>query len=361
VNERIGALRLLLRDRDLDAVLLSAAADVRYLSGFRGDDAVLLVSREHALICGDSRFWAQIASEVRDFALVRSEGGPALLADALAAWSAADGRAERERRLGFQGDVVAYAGYRRLRRLFGGRLVNVGERVSALREVKDAGEVGLMRTAAAIADAALEDVVTAGLRGRSEREVAWAIEQAVRNGGAEAVAFATIVATGAQGALPHAIPGDATIADGDLVVIDMGARFDGYHSDITRTFAAGRPASDERAVYDIVHAAQLAGLAAVRGGVACGAVDTAAREVIEQAGYGAYFGHGTGHGVGLEIHEKPRVGKRSGERLAPGMVVTVEPGIYLEGRFGVRIEDTVVVTPEGCDRLTQFPKELRVV
>jgi Xaa-Pro aminopeptidase len=145
------------------------------------------------------------------------------------------------------------------------------------------------------------------------------------------------------------------------VVIDMGARLDGYHSDITRTFAAGRPARQERAVYDVVLEAQLAGLAAVRDGAACGAVDTAAREVIERAGYGECFGHGTGHGVGLEIHERPRVGKRNRERLAPGMVITVEPGIYLEGRFGVRIEDTLVVTADGCERLTLFPKELRVV
>ncbi len=362
MNERLAALRRLLVARGLDAVLLSATADVRYLSGFRGDDAIVLASREHAFICSDSRFWSQISSEVDgDVTLVRSEGGAALLADALAAWTAADGRPESTRRLGFQGEVVAYAGYRRLRRLFGGRLVNVGDRVSALRQVKDAGELRLLRAAAGIGDAALEEAVAQGLRGRSEREVAWAVERAVRGRGAEAIAFATIVATGAQGALPHAIPGDAVVAEGDLVVVDMGARLDGYHSDITRTFAAGSPAGEQRTVYDIVLEAQLAGLAAVRGGVACGAVDAAARDVIERAGYGEHFGHGTGHGVGLEIHEKPRVGKRSRERLAPGMVVTVEPGIYLEGRFGVRIEDTVVVTADGCERLTLFPKELRIV
>jgi Xaa-Pro aminopeptidase len=361
VNDRLAALRRLLTDRGLDAVLVSGTADVRYLSGFRGDDAILLVAREHAFICSDSRYWSQIADEVSDFTTVPSEGGAALVSDALSAWSAADGRDQHERRLGFQGDVVAYTQHRHLRRLFGGRLVNVGERLSALREVKDVDELKLLGAAAAIADAALEAVVSRGLRGHSEREVAWAVEQAVRAGGAEAVAFATIVATGPHGALPHAIPGDALIADGDLVVIDMGARLDGYHSDITRTFAAGRPTDEQRAVYGVVLEAQLAGLQAVRAGVACGAVDAAARGVIDGAGYGARFGHGTGHGVGLEIHEKPRVGKRSRARLAPGMVVTVEPGIYLDGRFGVRIEDTVVVTAGACERLTLFPKELRAV
>ncbi len=361
MNQRLAALRRLLVARGLDAALVTDHADVRYLSGFRGDEALLLVSAEHAFICGDSRFWAQIGAEVAGFDLVRSPGDGDLVADVLAAWAAADGRDELERRLGFQGDAVAYSGYRRLRRQFGGRLVNVGERLSALRQVKAEGELRTLRTAAALADAALETVVAGGLQGRTEREIAWAIEEAVRSAGAEAVAFPTIVAAGPNGALPHAIPGDAVIAAGGLVVIDMGARLDGYHSDITRTYAVGRAASEERAVYATVLTAQLAGLEATRAGVACRDVDAATRAVIDEAGYGECFGHGTGHGVGLEIHEKPRVGRRSTERLEAGMVVTVEPGIYIEGRFGVRIEDTVVVTPGGCERLTLARKELRLV
>jgi Xaa-Pro aminopeptidase len=361
MTNRLVALRRLLIERKLDAVLVAGLADVRYLSGFRGDEAILVVGAEQALICSDSRFWAEIADEVTGFELVRSEGGAALIADALAAWAAACGRDEAELRLGFQGDVATYSSYRRLRRRFGGRLVNVGGRVSALREVKDDAELAALRAAAAIADAALETVVAQGLRGRTEAAVAWAVDQAVHAGGADAVAFATIVAAGPHGALPHAIPGDAVIGDGDLVVIDMGARLAGYNSDITRTFAVGRASGEQRAVYDIVLAAQFAGLGAARGGVAARAVDAAARDLIEAAGYGDRFGHGTGHGVGLEIHEGPRVGRRSRDRLKPGMVVTIEPGIYLEGRFGVRIEDTVVVTAGGCERLTLFPKELRIV
>ncbi len=361
MSRRLAAARALLEARGLDAVIVSDPADVRYLSGFRGDDTLLLVSGDAALLCTDSRYWAQAGDEAGHFELVRSEGGDALVADLLAAWAARPSGAAAAPRLGFQGDVLAYTGYRRLRRAFAGRLVNLGARVSALRRVKDDGELDLMRRAAAIAEHALEAAVAGGLAGRSEREVAWAIEAAVHAAGGDGLAFPTIVAAGPHGALPHAIPGNALIAHGDLVVIDMGARLEGYNSDITRTVAVGTVSDEARHVYDVVLQAQLAGLGAVRDGVLCRTVDGAARGVIDEAGYGERFGHGTGHGVGLEIHEQPRVGRRSGDRLASGTVITVEPGVYLEGRLGVRIEDTVAVTDDGCERLTRSPKELRVV
>ena len=361
MSERLVAARALLEARRLDAVLVSDPTDVRYLSGFRGDDTLLLVSRDAAFICTDSRYFEQARDEAGGFELVRSEGGDLLVADALAAWRSRATTAAGGPRLGFQGDVLVYAGYRRLRRAFDGRLVNLGARVSALRRVKDAGELALLRRAAAITEEALEAVVAGGLAGRSERDVAWAIEVAVHEAGGEGLAFPTIVAAGPHGALPHAIPGDTRIARGDLVVIDMGARLDGYNSDITRTVAVGSVSDEARSVYEVVLRAQLAGLAAVREGVLCRAVDGAARRVIDEAGYGERFGHGTGHGVGLEIHEQPRVARRGGDRLVAGTVVTVEPGVYLEGRFGVRIEDTLAVTVDGCERLTRSTKELRVV
>ncbi len=353
--------RGLLTRLGLDGVLISAPADVRYLSGFRGDDTTLLVLADLALICTDSRYWTQVAEEAPGFRLVRLENAEAAFSTMIAAWGEVADAGGEKAALGFQGDALSYAAYRALRRAFAGRLRNVGDGVSALRQVKDDGEVAYIRGAAAIADAALALVVGQGLVGRTESDVAWALESAMHDQGAEAPAFATIVAAGPRGALPHAIPGPRVVARGDLVIIDMGARLDGYHSDITRTFAAGGVGDEQRRVYDVVLRAQLAGLEAAGGGIDCGAVDAAARRVIEDAGLGEQFGHGTGHGVGLEIHEGPRVGRTSRTRLEPGMVVTIEPGVYLPGQFGVRIEDTVVVTATGCDRLTLYPKELQVV
>ena len=360
-DDRLTALRGLLARERLDAALLTDPADVRYFSGFRGEDCLLLVSTDRGLLSGDSRYWVQAAAEAPGFELVKAGTGDSVLTDALRAWQGQDGGDGPPLALGFQGERLSYSGHRRLRAAFGGRLRNLGDRVAALRQVKDAGEIAALRAASAVADAALRAVVERGLVGRAEVEVAWDIAGAVHDQGAEDVAFPTIVAAGPNGALPHAIPGGRVIAAGDLVVIDMGARLDGYHSDITRTLAVGHVGDEQCAVYDVVLRAQLAGLHAAGGGVACADVDAAARRVIDEAGYGECFGHGTGHGVGLEIHEGPRVARGVRRPLAAGMTVTIEPGIYLEGRFGVRIEDTVVVTDTGCEPLTAFPKELLVV
>jgi Xaa-Pro aminopeptidase len=257
---------------------------------------------------------------------------------------------------------VSYASYRRLRRAHVGRLRNVGDAVSRLRVVKDAAELAVMRRAAEVTDAALQAAVSGGLAGQTEAEVAWRLQVEYRRLGAEGEAFPAIVAAGPHGAQAHALPGQRPIGAGELVVIDTGARVDGYCSDITRTYAAGEPGAGLRAIYDVVLEAQLAGVAAVRSG-AHGQrdVDAASRAVIEAAGYGEQFGHGTGHGVGLDVHEAPALGRSRGDLLAAGMVCTVEPGIYVEGLVGVRIEDTVLVTAEGCERLTRTPKELVVV
>jgi Xaa-Pro aminopeptidase len=248
-----------------------------------------------------------------------------------------------------------------VRRLHHGPLKDVKGRVRRLREVKDEGEVAAIRRACGVADAALRAVVAQGLVGRTEADVAWQIKEELHRLGAEGESFAAIVAGGPNGALAHAIPGGRRIEPGELVVIDMGARVDGYCSDITRTFATGELGEESRRIYEVVLAAQLAGLAAVRPGVLGRRVDAAARDVIVAAGYGDFFGHGTGHGVGLEVHEEPRVSRRGKERLQAGMALTVEPGIYLEGRAGVRIEDTVLVTDAGGEPLTVFPKELMFV
>ena len=374
-SERLAAARRLLTRRGLDVLIVTAKPDVRYLSGFRGDDACLLIAHDWALIATDSRFWAQVHDEVSGFELLPTED---LLSDSLAALrgrfdagavgsrtGATLGRTGATRSktgatLGFQGQDVSYADHRRLRRLHRGRLRDVADHVAALRLVKDDGEVAAVRRAAAITDTALERLMVTGLGGRSELDVEWQIRAELRELGAEGPSFATIVAAGERAALAHAIPSARRIAPGDMVVVDTGACVDGYCSDITRTFAVGRVSDEQRSVYEIVARAQLAGLAAVRDGGNGRAVDNAARAVIDEAGYGAQFGHGTGHGVGLEIHEGPRLSRRHGDPLASGMIVTVEPGIYLECRFGVRIEDTVLVTATGGESLTSFTKELLV-
>jgi Xaa-Pro aminopeptidase len=232
--------------------------------------------------------------------------------------------------------------------------------VERLRATKEPDEVAAMRRAAAIADEALYWLLGNGLIGRTERELALELEQRMRVLGAEDASFSAIVAGGPHGALPHASPRDVEIVRGELVVIDWGARVDGYNSDCTRTVAAGALDGEEESVYELVLRAQLAGVSAVWAGANGRDVDSAARSVIDAAGHGAQFGHGLGHGVGLEVHEEPRLSQRSDDVLSVGNAVTVEPGVYLPGRFGVRIEDLVIVTADGCDILSSVSKELIV-
>ena len=358
MNDRRDRCRRLLEGLRVDGILVTDPVDVRYLSGFRGDDATLVLGHDAALLCTDSRFWEQVREEVTDFELSKVTSEP-LLAHSVREAARALGEGAR---LGYQGAQLSHASYRRLRRLHRGGLRDVRQAVTLLRAVKDDAEIAILRRAAAVTDEAVRLVVARGLIGRAERDVAWDLQAEYHRLGAEGEAFGAIVASGDHGAQAHALPGERVIRAGELVVVDTGARVDGYCSDITRTFAAGEPAEDLRAVYEVVLAAQLAGLAAVRAG-AHGRrdVDAAARAVIDAAGHGERFGHGTGHGVGLEVHEAPSLGRTRGDRLEAGMICTVEPGIYVEGLVGVRIEDTVLVTPDGGERLTMYPKELEVV
>ena len=267
-------------------------------------------------------------------------------------------------RLGLRGGAHVGPGqHRRLRELLPDRveLVGVVDVIERLRAVKEPAEVDSMRSAAALADDALRWLLERGLVGRTERELALDLEQRMRSQGAEDPSFPAIVAAGAHGALPHASPRDVEIPSGELVVIDWGARVDGYNSDCTRTVAAGAVGEQAASVYGVVLEAQLAGVGAVRPGAGGREVDAAARDLIEAAGYGSEFGHGLGHGVGLEVHENPRLSQRSDDVLAAGNAVTVEPGIYLPERFGVRIEDLVIVGEDGCEILSSIGKELTVV
>jgi Xaa-Pro aminopeptidase len=268
-----------------------------------------------------------------------------------------------ELRLGFEADHVSVSQHQHLRTQLRDdvELVSTSRLAETLRATKEPDELARIKAATALADAAFDRLLRERIVGRTERELALALENDMRQRGAERVSFETIVAAGAHGALPHAQPRDVEIREGDLVVIDWGAELGGYCSDCTRTVAAGDPGSDARDVYELVLEAQLAGLQAVKAGRGGREVDGVARDLIAAAGYAERFGHGLGHGVGLEIHERPTLSARSDDHLQAGNVVTVEPGVYVPGQFGVRTEDLVVVTDHGCEILTSVPKQLVVV
>ncbi|MGI8441273.1 MAG: M24 family metallopeptidase [Thermoleophilaceae bacterium] len=350
-QSRPDRLAALLAEPGLDGLLVSDPVNLRYLTGFTGTNGVAVVGPEQRAFITDFRYVDQAEQQVRGFERIR--GKQDLLGEA----------AERlSGRIGFDDANVSVRTHARLRELVGEgvELVPAGGLVEGLRAVKDAGEIQAVREAAEMADDVYEHLVGQGLVGRTEREVAGELEAFMRERG-EGPSFPTIVAGGAHGALPHASPRLEPIEPGTLVIVDLGCLLDGYCSDCTRTFATG-PLGDEAAgVYELVLAAQRAALEAVRAGVPGAAVDAVARELIAEAGHGERFGHGLGHGVGLEIHEGPRVSPTSEDELAAGNVVTVEPGVYVSGAFGVRIEDLVVVTDDGCEILGGFTKELVTV
>jgi Xaa-Pro aminopeptidase len=273
------------------------------------------------------------------------------------------GIAERlQGRVGFEDDHVSVRLLEKLTAKLpdGAEMVAAGGRVEELRRVKDAGELALIEEASKLADEVWRWSVERGLAGKTEREVARGAEARIRELGGDP-SFPAIVAAGPNGALPHAEPGEREIGRGELVVFDMGAQLDGYCSDGTRTYVTGDPGEEAISVYEVVREAQQASLDAIKAGVKGEDVDKVAREAIDAAGHGDRFGHGLGHGVGLEVHEAPRLSLRSDDVLAPGEVVTVEPGIYLPGKLGVRIEDLVVVTERGLRNLSSLPKELQIV
>jgi Xaa-Pro aminopeptidase len=349
---RADRLVALIEERSLDWLLVTNLVNVRYLTGFTGTNGACLVTPEERLFFTDFRYVERARIEVAEFELV--EGGRDLLADLAA---------RLRGRAGFDDSDVSVRAHARLAEKIGEgvELVAAGGLVERLREVKEEGELRAMRAAAEIAGAAYEEVRERGLSGRTEREVALSMMRRMEDLGAEGPSFPAIVAAGANGALPHAEPRDAEIPAGTLVVIDAGARVDGYCSDCTRTFATGPLDDNAVEVYELVRRAQEDALAAARAGAERRDVDGVARRIIEEAGHGKRFGHGLGHGVGLEIHEDPRLTRVAEGMLQAGNTVTIEPGVYLPGSFGVRIEDLVAITEDGPDVLTAFPKELVTV
>jgi Xaa-Pro aminopeptidase len=342
----------LLEARNLDSLLVTDLLNVRYLTGFTGSNGACVVTRDERLFYTDFRYVEQARAQVPEYE--RIEAGRDMLGDL-------SGRLRG--RAGFDDDHLSVAAHSKLAEKVGtdAELVPAAGLVEQLRALKDADEVAAMRAAAELSTAAYESLRERGLAGRTERDVATQLVRFMEDSGAEGPAFPPIVAAADHGASPHAVPRDLEIPRDTLVVIDMGAMVDGYCSDCTRTLATGSPGDAALQIYELVLRAQMEALGGTTAGAANRDVDAVAREIIDAAGHGEHFGHGLGHGVGLQVHEAPRLGKTAEGALEAGNAVTVEPGVYLPGEVGVRIEDLVIVTEGEPDILTGFPKELVTV
>jgi Xaa-Pro aminopeptidase len=344
-----------------DLILVTELINVRYLTGYTGTNGLALIGPDTRVFITDFRYVEQAAVEV-DRSFERVQTNTAVdLADELPSVLPAGAR-----RLGFDDAHTSVAAFERLRGVLGEAvsLVPAGGLVEKLRRIKDAEEIQAIAASQQIADAALEALLSGPVIGRTERELALALEHDMRLRGASGPSFPSIVAAGAHGALPHAQPRDVAVQAGQLIVIDWGAIKDGYCSDCTRTVAAGEISDRMRDAYELVLHAQQAALGAITAGADCHGVDAVARDIITAAGHGEHFGHGLGHGVGLDIHEAPTLSRRvaaGAETLAVNEIVTDEPGVYLPGEFGIRIEDLCVVTDGAPRVLTSIPKALRTV
>jgi Xaa-Pro aminopeptidase len=350
------AARIRRRFDQADALLVTDLSNIRWLTGFTGSNGFALLTPDDVVLITDGRYGDQAAAQLKEAGvdgrvIVGLSTGEIL--DSLAA-HVADFAS-----LGFESAHVTYEQFQRYQSRFKPSLVPVGGVVEAERRVKDDGEIARMAEASRIADAALSDVLhDGGLEGRTEAQVRNQLEIRMRELGASGPSYETIVATGpVNAARPHHRPTDEVILSGHTVIIDVGALYDGYHSDMTRTFFVGEATSLQEELYEIVLNAQVAGVAAVEAGISSAELDAVCRDAIVEAGYGEWFSHGTGHGVGLLIHEDPFINRTGDLKLQVGDVVTVEPGVYREGFGGIRVEDLVVVTENGCRVLTASPKD----
>lgn len=342
MDSRLERLRKNLKEKDLDAIFVSTPENRRYLSGFAGSSGYLLINQKEALLATDFRYYEQVGRQSPNYKLVKITGP-------LDTWLTGALSDLKAKRVGFESDNVSVSFFNLIKTTLEkmpadsrSEFVPTSGIVEDLRIVKEPSEAILLQKAIDIADQAFTYVAAEKLKpGITEKQVAWELEKKMRELGAEGPSFDTIIASGPNAALPHHHPTDKQIQKGESIVIDMGAKYEGYCSDLSRTVIIGKPDAQFRKIYDIVLGAQLTAIAAVNDTMTGGDCDALARKVIEDAGYGPQFGHGTGHGVGLEIHENPRVSKNSKSKLEDGMFFTVEPGIYIEGWGGVRIEDIV--------------------
>ena len=355
LSGRLEKISSVLSEQEVGGVLFLNLKNIRYLVGFSGSDGALVVSGKKTVLLVDGRYTTQAGRETRGIDVVqykeKAEGIVSVCSDL------------GVRVLGFEASSITCDFYRTLlKKLKDVRLRCLTEdHLGGLRAVKDGGEVRQIRKAVAIATRALKATLPLIRPGVQERDIALELDYRIKKEGADALSFDTIVASGSNGALPHARPGSRKIKKGDFLIIDYGAVYRGYHSDETCTFAVGPVGKRQKEAYAAVKEAHDRAIEAVRAGAECREIDGIARRTLESKGLGKYFTHGTGHGIGLDVHEEPRLTVTSNGRLEPGMVITVEPGVYIPGRWGIRLEDSMLVRENGCEILTPFSKDLQTL
>lgn len=354
MNDKIDKTRQLLRENELDAVLITGSANRRYLSGFSGSSGALLIGREQAYIITDFRYIEQAKEQAGGFAVKRwkddfNQSLAMVVKDA--GWL----------KLGFESKHVAYSAFREMKEKLSAELVPLETTAEKQRAIKNETELSILRKGAKVLDRSFEYICAIARPGMTEKELSLDLEMFLRKEGAEEKAFSFIVASGLRGAMPHGIASDKKMDRGEMVTIDFGGIFDGYATDMTRTVALGKPDQRSVDIYNIVCEAQNKAASSVKPGLKGSELDAVARDIIGRAGYKEYFGHGLGHGVGLETHEQPVLNPRSETVLEPGMIVTIEPGIYIPGWGGVRIEDMVLVTEKGCEPFFSSSRDLIII
>lgn len=364
MNTRLNRLIDVFCEGDLDVLILTDGYNINYLSGYRGHCGLMVVTKKRKAIFTDSRYTEQLEKEAPDFECIdiTIEGYSKNLINF---FGQQFGTPNSKIKIGFENEEISYRQYNEIKKVLDlvfekkYELLELKDKINKLREVKDEKEIIYIEKAEEIGDKAFYHMIEYIRPGMTEKQVALELEYTMKSLGASGLSFDTIAASGENSSLPHAVPTDRILCEGDLLTMDFGCIFEGYCSDMTRTVFIGKSISEEKKlVYDTVLKAQLAALSMMKPGAKCSDVDAVARNIIADAGYGEYFGHGLGHSVGLFIHEEPRCSRKCDTILKPGMTMTCEPGIYLPGKFGVRIEDLVVITEGGHINLSKSPKEL---
>lgn len=356
--DRIEKLLNILQDQNLDGILLIKDANLRYLSGFTGSESYIVISKKGKVFITDSRYTEQAEQECPGFEIIKWRlPNPDLPETIKSVCDRFD-----IKKLGFEKDCVSFSLYEKLRNGLGDvELVGTTRLVEKLRSVKDKDEIERIKKAAEITDKAFDEVLNFIKPGVTERDIERELAYFIRKIGADDIGFPIIVASGENSSKPHAVPSNRPVKVGDFITVDVGSMYNGYRSDMTRTVVLGKASEEQIKIYNAVKKSQEASINIIKAGVKCKLVDKLARDVLKEEGIEGIFEYGLGHGVGLEIHEEPSMSPRSLSTLDEGSVVTVEPGIYLPGWGGVRIEDTVVVTKDGCEIITKSPKQLIVI